>query len=131
LHKIIVNNRRGGAVDIAVGRRVRVRRLMLRLSQGQLADAIGVTFQQVQKYETGANRIGAGRLRQIADKLEVPVSFFFEAPVAVSEDQHPVLDFLNTANALRLVKAFSRIRDKKVQHGIIELVEHIADEGEG
>src|SRR5262252_7022952 len=74
-----VRQRRATPLDADVGRRVRTRRLERRLSQTELADAIGVTFQQVQKYEKGVNRIGAGRLQRISEALEVPIAFFFGA----------------------------------------------------
>src|SRR5437588_8826794 len=77
--------RRADSRDEEVGRRVRSRRLESRLSQTELADKIGVTFQQVQKYEKGVNRIGAGRLQRIAEALEVPITFFFNATPHASE----------------------------------------------
>src|SRR5512140_2372246 len=104
--------------DKHVGARVRIRRVMRGMSQKKLGDALGLTFQQVQKYEKGANRIGASRLQQISNILQVPVSFFFEgAPHALghsggmSEAPSPayVADFLATSDGLSLTKAFMRI----------------------
>ena len=122
--------------DKHVGARVRMRRMMLSMSQEKLGDALGLTFQQVQKYEKGANRIGASRLQQIAHILQVPVSFFFEgAPSApgshssgVSEAPSPayVSDFLATSDGLALTKAFTRISDSKLRRRIVDLVEQIA-----
>src|SRR5947207_4631125 len=101
-------------IDKHVGSRVRMRRMMLGMSQEKLGDALSLTFQQVQKYEKGANRIGASRLQQIAAILDVPVSFFFEGAPAVSpkpagfgEAPSPtyVTDFLSTSEGLALTKA--------------------------
>jgi transcriptional regulator with XRE-family HTH domain len=127
--------------DKHVGSRVRMRRLMLAMSQTQLGDALGLTFQQVQKYEKGANRIGASRLQHISQILRVPVPFFFEgapaaagiAPAAVEKADAPspadVSDFLATSQGLDLVKAFMRIKDRKLRRAIVELVEEIAGTG--
>jgi len=121
--------------DKHVGSRVRMRRMMLGMSQEKLGDGLGVTFQQVQKYEKGTNRIGASRLQQIAHALRVPVSFFFEgAPTSsggraeVGEAPSPayVSDFLATADGLALTKAFMRIKDARLRRRIVDLVEGIA-----
>jgi transcriptional regulator with XRE-family HTH domain len=124
--------------DKHVGSRVRMRRMMLGMSQEKLGDALGLTFQQVQKYEKGANRIGASRLQQIAQILQVPVSFFFEGapsapgpqPVGFSEAPSPayVSDFLATSDGLALTKAFMGIKDAKLRRRIVDLVEQIATE---
>ena len=122
--------------DKHVGSRVRMRRMMLSMSQEKLGDALGLTFQQVQKYEKGTNRIGASRLQQISQILQVPVSFFFEgAPAAVtvghqdglSEAPSPayVSDFLATPDGLALTKAFMKIKDSKLRRRIVDLVEQI------
>jgi transcriptional regulator with XRE-family HTH domain len=123
--------------DKHVGSRVRMRRMMLGMSQEKLGDALDLTFQQVQKYEKGTNRIGASRLQQIAHILQVQVSFFFEgAPGAqlagrtegMGEAPSPayVSDFLATSDGLALTKAFMRIEDAKLRRRIVELVEQIA-----
>ena len=123
--------------DKHVGSRVRMRRMMLGMSQEKLGDALSLTFQQVQKYEKGTNRIGASRLQQIAHFLQVPVSFFFEgAPGLPSgngnagEAPSPayVSDFLATADGLALTKAFMRIEDPKLRRRIVDLVSQIAGE---
>ena len=119
--------------DRHVGKRVRMRRKMLSMSQTNLGTALGLTFQQVQKYEKGTNRIGAGRLQQMAHALQVPVSFFFEDPLkpkrgSIARQKHsPVYvdDFLSTTDGLALTKAFMRIRDPRVRRGIVKLVEEI------
>src|ERR1700739_4782445 len=121
--------------DKHVGSRVRMRRMMLGMSQEKLGDALGLTFQQVQKYEKGANRIGASRLQQISQILQVPVSFFFDgAPSApgqtggFAEAPSPayISDFLATSDGLALTKAFTRISDSKLRRRIVDLVEETA-----
>ena len=123
-------------IDKHVGSRVRMRRMMLSMSQEKLGGALGLTFQQVQKYEKGTNRIGASRLQQISHILQVPVAFFFEgAPTS-----HPqgdgmgeaapsptyVADFLATSDGLALTKAFMEIKEPKLRRRIVDLVEEIA-----
>ncbi len=122
--------------DKHVGARVRMRRMMLSMSQEKLGDALGLTFQQVQKYEKGANRIGASRLQQIAHILQVPVSFFFDGAPNVpgqttdgfAEAPSPayVADFLATSDGLALTKAFMGIKDAKLRRRIVDLVQQIA-----
>jgi transcriptional regulator with XRE-family HTH domain len=123
--------------DKHVGSRVRMRRMMLGMSQEKLGDALGLTFQQVQKYEKGTNRIGASRLQQIAHFLQVPVSLFFEGapdlpagPAGMLEAPSPsyVSDFLATSDGLALTKAFMRIKDPKLRRRIVDLVSQIAGE---
>jgi transcriptional regulator with XRE-family HTH domain len=116
--------------DRHVGARVRMRRMMLGMSQTKLGEAVGLTFQQIQKYEKGTNRIGASRLQQIAHVLQVPVSFFFEGlPLpsdAWSEEGTLIDDFLATSDGLSLTKYFMRITDPKLRRCIVHLVEQIA-----
>lgn len=123
-------------IDLYVGGRVRMRRMLVGLSQEKLGDALGVTFQQIQKYEKGANRIGASRLHQIAQVLGVPVSFFYDgaAPaegVTAGFAEAPVLDhvadFLATSEGLHLNKAFVRIQDAGVRRKLVALVEAMAN----
>jgi len=122
-------------VDKYVGSRVRMRRIMLGMSQEKLGEALDLTFQQVQKYEKGTNRIGASRLQQISDILQVPVSFLFEGgPTGVPnlngavDGPSPsyVSDFLATSEGLALTRAFTRIADAKVRRCIVDLVEQLA-----
>jgi len=122
-------------VDKHVGSRVRMRRMMLGMSQGKLGDALDLTFQQVQKYEKGTNRIGASRLQHISQLLQVPVPFFFEGaphlpgqPKGIGEAPSPayVSDFLATTDGLALTKAFMRIKDPGLRRRIVQLVEEIA-----
>jgi len=124
-------------VDKHVGSRVRMRRMMLGMSQEKLGDALGLTFQQVQKYEKGTNRIGASRLQQISLILQVPVSFFFEgapAPPGSGMGEAPspayVTDFLATTDGLSLTKAFMQIKSPKLRRRIVELVEEMSGEPE-
>ena len=118
-----------------VGARVRMRRLILGMSQGKLGDALDVTFQQVQKYEKSANRIGASRLQQLARVLDVPPAYFFEdapsgeerAPgFAEDEGHNHFVDFLSTSEGLQLNRAFAAIRDAKVRKKILDLVVSLA-----
>jgi transcriptional regulator with XRE-family HTH domain len=121
-------------VDKHVGSRVRMRRLMLGMSQQKLGSALGLTFQQVQKYEKGMNRMGAGRLQEAADILGVAVPFFFEgAPAAGKLDGSApssayVTEFISSPDGLRLIKAFTQISDADLRRSIIGLVQELADE---
>lgn len=119
-------------IDKHVGARVRMRRLMLDMSQEKLGDALGLTFQQVQKYEKGTNRIGASRLQQMSRILQVPVAFFFEgAPggqTTQSESPEFVNQFLTTAGGLALARSFVSIKNAKLRWQIICLVGSIAGE---
>jgi transcriptional regulator with XRE-family HTH domain len=122
-------------IDKHVGARVRMRRMMLGMSQEKLGDGLSLTFQQVQKYEKGTNRIGASRLQQIANIMKVPVSFFFEgAPnmpghSGMGEAVSPgyVNDFLATSDGLSLTKSFMKIKSSKLRRKIVDLVEQMAD----
>jgi transcriptional regulator with XRE-family HTH domain len=122
-------------IDIHVGSRVRMRRMMLHMSQTKLADALDLTFQQVQKYEKGTNRLSASKLQQSAHFLQVPVTFFFDgapstpgAPRARGTAPSPahVTDFLATRDGLTLIKAFMEIKNAKVRRQVVNLVEEIA-----
>ncbi|RVH84112.1 XRE family transcriptional regulator [Sinorhizobium medicae] len=124
-------------VDVHVGRRIRMRRIWMQVTLTALADAIGVTFQQVQKYEKGTNRIGASRLQQIADALVAPISYFFEdmpgaAPVGgdnrngQTKPQPEIVEFASSDEGLALISAFSQITDKRVRNRILGLVNALA-----
>ena len=125
-------------VDKYVGSRVRMRRIMLGMSQEKLGEALGLTFQQIQKYEKGTNRVGASRIQQISEILQVPVSFLFEGGPSTSagsegsEGASPtyVSDFLATSEGLALTRAFTRISDAKLRRSIVDLVEKIADQAQ-
>ncbi|NJL07557.1 MAG: helix-turn-helix transcriptional regulator [Methylacidiphilales bacterium] len=121
--------------DKHVGARVRMRRMMIGMSQEKLGDALGITFQQVQKYEKGTNRIGASRLQQIARTLGVSVSFFFEGAPDIgemgsfSDSASPsyVAEFLASSEGLALTRAFTRIKNPSVRRRIVDLIEDLAD----
>lgn len=125
-------------IDVHVGSRIRLRRQLMKMSQEKLGDELGVTFQQVQKYERGANRVGASRLYRLSRVLEVPVQFFFEGLGEKSTvsgmaegDQTPIVyDFIQSSDGVSLAEAFSRIRDAKVRRRVLELVRTLAAEEE-
>jgi transcriptional regulator with XRE-family HTH domain len=124
----------GNPIDKHVGTRVRMLRLIRHVSQTQLGDALGITFQQVQKYEKGTNRISASRLQQMSDILKVPVPFFFEgAPGADARSGVDVTDeitaFLATTDGLTLAQAFTRIRKPELRRCIVNMVEDLAKRG--
>ena len=140
------NARRANPIDAHVGGRVRLRRMLLGMSQEKLAEKLGLTFQQVQKYEKGVNRIGASRLYELSQLLGVGVDFFYEdAPAgdnaaaaagmppgfAERTGEHYIIDFLNSREGLELNRAFTRISDPKVRRSIIELVRTLANDPEG
>ncbi len=133
-------------VDIHVGARVRLRRTLLGMSQEKLGEAVGLTFQQIQKYERGANRIGASRLYELSQILDVPVSFFFDdmtdevkatggkGKVMGVEDQPQAVleaDPLAKRETLELVRAYYRITDPSVRKRLFELAKSLAKSGEG
>jgi transcriptional regulator with XRE-family HTH domain len=132
------SSRRPNPIDAHVGSRVRLRRMLLGMSQEKLGEHLGLTFQQVQKYEKGVNRIGASRLFDLSHVLGVPVQFFYdEAPISEAEATTPpglyerpaesyVVDFLSSREGLELNKAFVRIEDPATRRSLIELVRAIA-----
>ena len=125
------NQRSSGKHDIELGRRIRLRRVEIDISQSALADKVGVTFQQVQKYEKGVNRVGASRLQQIATALDVPVTFFFDdadAGKRAIENKREVesLLFLDSSFSLRLLRAYSAVKNQAVQRQFVTLIESIA-----
>ena len=131
--------KRGSQIDVHVGGRVRLRRMLVGMSQEKLGELLGLTFQQVQKYEKGANRIGAGRLYQIARFLDVPVQFFFDdmpqsaAPAKSSEVRQPdlaplIMDYVTSVEGLQLNRHFFRIRDTRVRRCFLDLVKAMAGE---
>ena len=121
------------SVDVYVGARLRMRRAMSNMSQSRLGTLLGVTFQQIQKYEKGVNRISASRLKQAASVFEVDVDWFYEGGPAedvakgFAEGPRPLdVQFLSTTDGLKLNRAFARIKDSKVRRRIIDLVESLA-----
>lgn len=137
---MIENKKKPNPIDVHVGSRIRLRRNMLGLSQEKLGESLGITFQQIQKYEKGTNRVGASRLQAISAILNVPVSFFFEdAPGSTTpgtgsfgEDSEAtyVVDFLNSNEGVQLTRSFTKISDPKVRRKIIDLVKSLADDNE-
>jgi transcriptional regulator with XRE-family HTH domain len=133
--------RKPNPVDIHVGSRVRLRRMVLGISQEKLGEKMNLTFQQIQKYEKGTNRIGASRLFQLSRILEVPVNFFFEdaafstASTGASyggfrepDAESFLVEFLNSREGLELNRAFIKIQDPKVRRRVIELVRALSEE---
>ena len=125
------------ATDKHVGKRVRMRRLMIKMTQEKLATQLGLTFQQVQKYEKGVNRISASRSRELSHVLQVPVQFFFEGlpemRVAVWRDrkepaQKFVYDFLASSDGIALARAFARLKSSRLRRRIVQLVKEFVDE---
>jgi transcriptional regulator with XRE-family HTH domain len=111
-----------------------MRRKMLGLSQEKLGEKLGITFQQIQKYEKGTNRVGASRLQAMSDALDVPVSYFFPdtgpaAPSGMKEESATfVMDFMSTSEGLDLTRAFTRIKNPKVRRKVVELVRTLAED---
>ena len=135
------NKKKPNPIDIHVGSRIRLRRTMLGMSQEKLGESLGITFQQIQKYEKGTNRVGASRLQNISSILNVPVSFFFEdAPgeasssgvsgMAEASSSNYVVDFLSSSEGLQLNRAFVKIGDPKVRRKLVDLVKALAAEAE-
>ena len=135
------SSRRPNPIDVHVGSRVRFRRMLLGMSQEKLGEKLGLTFQQVQKYEKGINRIGASRLFDLAQVLGVSVQFFYEeAPVidgqqqpaadgsAEKVDESAIVEFLRSRDGLELNRAFVRISDVKARRAIVELVRSLAND---
>lgn len=124
-------------VDIHVGARIRLRRNMIGLSQEKLGESLGITFQQIQKYEKGMNRVGASRLQAIANILNVPVTFFFDdmpgqsdKPRGFEEENETtyVVGFLNSSEGIQLARAFAKIGDAKIRRKVLDLVRTLGQE---
>ena len=135
------NKKKPNPIDAHVGGRIRLRRNMVSMSQEKLGEQLGITFQQIQKYEKGTNRVGASRLQAIASILKVPVAFFFEGapgldssqPSGFSEgsEEDSVTTFTNSAEGLQLNRAFIRITDPKLRRRVVDLVKAMANEDNG
>jgi transcriptional regulator with XRE-family HTH domain len=123
-----MSKRRAGPTDVIVGRNIRVQRLARDMSQTDLASQIGITFQQVQKYEKGTNRVGSGRLLRIAEVFGLPIAALFEgaAPSSRRRPKASATDLIAARGPMRLVKAFARIDNRTVRHSIVRLVENFA-----
>ena len=133
---MVENKRKPNPIDVHVGSRIRLRRTMLGMSQEKLGETLGITFQQVQKYEKGSNRVGASRLQNISNILNAPVSYFFEdAPEDGAETEaasnaaaepNLIVEFLSTTEGLQLNRAFVKITDEKVRRKLVDLVKTLA-----
>lgn len=135
------NPKRPNPIDVHVGSRLRLRRMILGMSQEKLGERMRLTFQQIQKYERGINRIGASRLFKLAHILQVPVQFFYEgltldsgdtaaaevAGMAEVQNENFVVEFLNSRDGLELNRAFVRITDAKLRRAIVELVRTLSN----
>jgi transcriptional regulator with XRE-family HTH domain len=137
MQNTVVTKKAPNPIDKHVGSRVRMRRMLVGMSQEKLGEALGLTFQQVQKYEKGTNRIGASRLHRIGSILGVPVEFFYEgAPhssntpsgFAEAPSSTYVSDFLSTAEGVQLMKAFLSVKDPKVRRKLVELIAALGTE---
>ncbi|HEY7977292.1 MAG TPA: helix-turn-helix transcriptional regulator [Rhizomicrobium sp.] len=134
---MIVPKKQASPIDVQVGTRVRLRRMLIGMSQEKLGEMLGLTFQQVQKYEKGVNRIGAGRLFQVAHILGVPINYFYEGVSGVTDgapgfadpgvSSPPVMEFLSSGEGLQLSLAFMKIKDPKVRKRVLDLVKSLSD----
>jgi transcriptional regulator with XRE-family HTH domain len=141
-NQLETQGRKPNPMDIHVGSRVRLRRMVIGMSQEKLGEKMSLTFQQIQKYEKGTNRIGASRLFQLSQILDVPVQFFFEdaqallasrgitpnAGFAESKTEAFLLGFLNSRDGLELNRAFVKMTDPKVRKRVVELVRALSDD---
>ncbi len=134
----MADEKRPHPIDIHVGGRVRLRRTMLGMSQDKLADSLGLTFQQIQKYEKGVNRIGASRVFEISRILGVPIQFFYDDYDADTgrsygfaesgpDEGAAMMELLNTPEGVQLCKHFASITDPKIRKRVLELVKSLSD----
>jgi len=129
-----IRKRRAGAEDVEIGRKIRALRLERGLTQSSLADGIDLTFQQVQKYEKGANRVSAGRLQRIADMLNIPVTFFYggmSSRAKKREAGDPDFSFMQTRGAVRMLRAYSEIESRSTKYALVVLAESLRDRERG
>lgn len=138
----MADDKRPHPIDIHVGGRVRLRRTMLGMSQDKLAESLGLTFQQIQKYEKGVNRIGASRVFEMSRILSVPIQFFFDDydadtgrsygfAEAGPDDGAAMMELLNSPEGVQLCKHFASIADPKIRKRVLELVKSLSDDGAG
>jgi transcriptional regulator with XRE-family HTH domain len=133
---VLVPKKQANPVDVQVGNRVRIRRMLIGMSQERLGELLSLTFQQVQKYEKGVNRIGAGRLFDVSRILGVPIDYFYEGVAAqqegfAEESAPPVMEFVSSGEGLQLSLAFMKIKDAKVRKRVLDLVKSLAEEEAG
>ncbi len=124
-----MKNRSATKVDSGLGERIRLRRTELGLSQSELGDQLGVSFQQVQKYEKGTNRVSAARLTQMATILQVPITFFYDAQTKLEREVQSLL-FIDSHFSIKLLRAYAAIKDVRVQRQFVALLESISGETE-
>jgi len=132
---VLVPKKQANPVDIQVGNRVRIRRMLIGMSQERLGELLNLTFQQVQKYEKGVNRIGAGRLFDVSRILGVPIDYFYDGVAAqlgqegfAEESAPPVMEFVSSGEGLQLSLAFMKIKDAKVRKRVLDLVKSLSEE---
>jgi transcriptional regulator with XRE-family HTH domain len=134
-----VPKKQANPIDAQVGNRVRLRRMLIGMSQERLGELLGLTFQQVQKYEKGVNRIGAGRLFEVSRILGVPIDYFYEGANGqivggqshgAQQNAPPIMEFVSSGEGMQLSLAFMRIKDPRVRKRMLELVKSLADEPE-
>jgi transcriptional regulator with XRE-family HTH domain len=129
-----VPKKQASEIDAHVGQRIRLRRMLLGMSQEKLGNLLGLTFQQVQKYERGVNRIGAGRLFEIAKILGVKIEYFYEgveekgAGFSEGAAAPPIMEFVSSGEGMQLSLAFMRIKDIKIRKRVVDLVKEIAED---
>jgi transcriptional regulator with XRE-family HTH domain len=126
--------RRAGAEDVEIGRKIRALRLERGLSQSGLADGIGLTFQQVQKYEKGTNRVSAGRLQKIADILNTPIMFFYSGMGQRSkknDTRNSGLALIQTKGAMRLLRSYADISSRTTKYALVVLAESLSNKERG
>ena len=128
-----LRKRRAGPEDVEIGRKIRALRLQRGLSQSELAKEIGLTFQQVQKYEKGANRVSAGRLQQIANLFDVPITFFYGVKRGAKKTgtADDGLALLQTKGAVRLLRSYGSIRSRATKYALVVLAESLSDRERG
>lgn len=131
-----MSSRSPNVIDKGVGQRIRMRRLMLGMSQEKLGDACGLTFQQIQKYEKGLNRVGASRIQQLSDALNVPIQFFFgpnggPAGTAGGEVPQYLTDFIGSADGHAIMIGFQKIASPQIRQRIVSLIETLGEEDDG
>jgi transcriptional regulator with XRE-family HTH domain len=126
-----MKKRRAGAADVEIGRKIRALRLQRGLSQTDLADGIDLTFQQVQKYEKGTNRVSAGRLQQIADKLNMPITFFYGSVKPGTKKpgtRDGGLALIQTKGAVRLLRSYGGIQSRATKYALVVLAESLSNQ---
>jgi transcriptional regulator with XRE-family HTH domain len=124
-----ISNKSATKADKLIGQSIRAHRLLKKMTQQQLGDKLGVTFQQIQKYENGANRVGSGRLYEIAEFFEVPLGAFFESEKPSRNEHSSPFELLDDPMSLTMLREFSKIRDRDTRRSVLALVEQIVAKG--